>query len=633
MVNIKNLISVTFLLLIASKGLAATPGSFTFIVASDPQPWRLDGMPGDKGDPNSSKNQTPWRNVVYPTYESMKSIGASFAMINGDMTEFGRESTWNDTKTAYEKAGMQIFFGLGNHDYQNNLGDCADSISTNKDRCAINSLDHLRMSVLYQSPITVTNFDASPPDKTHKITGSLSYSFNYKGVHFVQLNNYPEYSINKTLIYGCKGCTTYYITNSLSWLDADLAKATADGQKIVLNMHQTGPTENLKKILGKYKIAALFSGHLHKQYFVPSLSDLNNIPQFVSDALFHGGYYKVTVDASGMSVEALQGESGNAVSSGPFTKYRVDWDKGAVVQDHIIPVPVHIRSVSSSLPISADGNNNLIQSTFDENALNQQWFIKPSYSSNGIQEASKGLYIENASSKKCMNVPGNSSDDNIQLIQYPCVNAGNEMFTFKKSDVSSGIQHWEISGTNSQKCISNQNGSVSPGVPVIQWPCNQRPDQKWTITPAKNTLIIKSASSNLPITVNGYNDGDKLTQEKFITKNKNQQWSVEPVKGYSDAFFIKNVQSGKCMNVPGSSNADDTQLIQYHCGSGSWNEIFTFRNVGINPAGELLWEIVPRNDWKCLSNQSGNTSPGIPIIQWSCNQHDDQKWIISAVSN
>lgn len=232
-----------------------------------------------------------------------------------------------------------------------------------------------------------------------------------------------------------------------------------------------------------------------------------------------------------------------------------------------------------------------------------------------------------------MNVPGSSYDDDVQIIQYPCVDAGSEIFKFKKSDVSSGIQYWGISGANSQKCLSNKYGYTSPGVPVIQWSCNQHADQKWIISPAKNILTIKSASSNLPVTVNGSNDGDKLTQEQFVPQNKNQQWSVEPVKGYSDAFFIRNVQSGKCMNVPGNANADDTQLIQYHCGSGSWNEIFTFRNVGINPAGELLWEIVPRNDWKCLSNQYDNTSPGAPIIQWSCNQHDDQKWVISAVSN
>lgn len=348
MINKNYLVAIGFLI-----GVAAPLGNvahadttqFTFIVGSDPQPWRLNDMPGDQGDPNSSKQKAAWSNIVNPTYSSMSTLGASFAIINGDMTEYGRESTWNDTTAAYGKAKLPVFWGLGNHDYENNVDDCVDGVGTNYNNCAANSLYHLsfllrygvtnaiplkNQDMLFNSFVIPNLYGPYKNGTGYHAQGSLSYSFEYGGIHFVQLNNYPDYSIPKEI----NNNMYYYFstTSALGWLDKDLRDAQARGQKIILNYHIAGGdsgrggmntlTDGLKRILSTYKVSAIFAGHWHEWNYDGNY--FNNIPLFVSDAIFHGGYYKVSVDSKGMTVAAMNGVTGKAVPVNGKS-YRVNW--------------------------------------------------------------------------------------------------------------------------------------------------------------------------------------------------------------------------------------------------------------------------------------------------------------------
>lgn len=342
------------------------PDNFTFVVASDPQPWRLGNGQGN-GDPNSDKNSSIWYSIANPTYSSMNNFNSKFLIINGDMTEFGRDSTWDATEKAYHHANMPIFFGLGNHDYANNVNDCSGEVnlpSLNKNYCLANSIIHiyslLQASTSHEfchvdnqnySPIPIVNKDytaniiPTPPNQPPGlqlcvINGSFSYSFNYGGIHFVELNLYPGYVPNGDDPYHYNNYTIE-ITSGLKWLEEDLKQAREQGLKIILNYHEPYGADQhdadpdsksegalnakVKELLSKYHVTAVFAGHTHSQSYNADYYD--HIPLFISGALFEGDYYVVNVTQDSMTVTAYNGKTGKPEKV-PNASYVVDFNSG-----------------------------------------------------------------------------------------------------------------------------------------------------------------------------------------------------------------------------------------------------------------------------------------------------------------
>jgi hypothetical protein len=305
--------------------------SFKFIVGADPQPWRL-----DSGDPNSSSNRGPWKAATEPTYQSMRPLGATFAIINGDMTEYGRNDTWSDTESAFAKAGIPVLFGLGNHDYANNVHDCTDGHNSWKDNCAITSLTNLFQRYEYPnmpsnyggvSGLNVVNRDisytVSNSDWKYVVKGSLAYSFEYRDIHFVQLNLCPTYEVKLE-----NANYEVAITKSIDWAKKDVASAKNRGKRIILNYHiySDGNDEPSHCWLDNSGIQlenqadAVFTGHTH----TTSFNDLRfgGAPHLTAGAIFHGDYFLVETGKSGMMITAYNGKSGTPVKS---VSHSVSW--------------------------------------------------------------------------------------------------------------------------------------------------------------------------------------------------------------------------------------------------------------------------------------------------------------------
>ena len=114
--------------------------------------------------------------------------------INGDLTAYGHPWQFEEYKRQIAKLSPSLGFfpGLGNHDYKNNVNDTIfnraangmvlymlDWIRTNKDKLIsydVTSITHGRVF-----------------SDVHTIQGSLSYSFDIEGVHFVQTQYFPSY--------------------------------------------------------------------------------------------------------------------------------------------------------------------------------------------------------------------------------------------------------------------------------------------------------------------------------------------------------------------------------------------------------------------------------------------------------
>lgn len=293
---------------------------FTMVLASDPQmPWGND--PTCEGDEDDCKiawarKSNRWFTTLMNDLPAMGSWPADVpnsggravtapegVIMNGDLTAYWHPWQVDLYREFYDAAfpdadddvleGL-IFPGFGNHDYANNVESCwgndpVDWGEFGSNSCAAQAVRYMRAAVSCDSEV---NFDASRV--LNFDLGSMAYSFDVGGWHFVQLHNYPGYTI-----------PALGVTASNEWLRADLLDATEEGMPIVLNVHDHGRTiraSEFQEAIAETNVVVVFAGHLHSisrfQAYVPG----TRIPTFLSGSAdtarlliveFGDGYFTV----------------------------------------------------------------------------------------------------------------------------------------------------------------------------------------------------------------------------------------------------------------------------------------------------------------------------------------------------
>ena len=181
-------------------------------------------------------------------------------------------------------------------------------------------------------------------------SGSLAYSWDEGDVHFVQLHNFPTYERAwSTFVWTGLTTKSYTIQNSLDWLEADLAAASARGQAIILNFHDTDEhwlkpdggydgasdasrqalSARFSTLIATYPVSAIFAGHYHTiQGRVPlweGMPDYHGIPVFYSGATSQSTFLLARFDETEFTVDgydSTDGIPGVRDHCGTFPLYR-----------------------------------------------------------------------------------------------------------------------------------------------------------------------------------------------------------------------------------------------------------------------------------------------------------------------
>lgn len=262
--------------------IEGTPRHMVF--ASDTQyPW-TDKL--DRREPESDADfdkRSKW--LVETQFASIADFRKNHAqahvplMINGDITAFGHGWQRSYMNSTLKKCfNGDYLYGLGNHDYENNVDDCFTK------SCAAGSIVEFKEHHTGK----VDDFDLKITGGFFNklYSGSLAYSKNIGEVHIVQLNNEPTYA---TRISHALNPTTFDITSTLDWLESDLRVARTQGYAIIINMHKPeemmGSSEQRNRFLSmirKYEVTAIFAGHYHQDG--GDSYRLNNVPMYLSGA-------------------------------------------------------------------------------------------------------------------------------------------------------------------------------------------------------------------------------------------------------------------------------------------------------------------------------------------------------------
>lgn len=98
-----------------------------------------------------------------------------------------------------------------------------------------------------------------------------------------------------------------------------------------------------------------------------------------------------------------------------------------------------------------------------------------------------GVYdhITNYNSNQCLAVPGGSTAQGTGLIQWPCGNWRDHYWSVQYQFTSSGFYWYHVVNLNSGQCLAVPGGSTAQGTQVIQWPCGQWADHYWAFATDK----------------------------------------------------------------------------------------------------------------------------------------------------
>lgn len=278
-------------------------GSSFLVFASDPQyPWTT--YSDDGGDISASGNQQLARKLIEEQYQSIadfrnaKSEHHVPVMINGDMTAFGHGWQRDYLYTTLDRyLNGDYYFGLGNHDYGNNVDDCASN------GCARDSLFDLRDRM--QHKVDSMDLDIERTGRNETWRGSLAYSKQIGDVQLIQLNNFPNYRVNFDSSILLQARTyDFRISDSLDWLEKQLEQARANNRIIILNMHDpqdwehnAGEIQRFKKMINDYQVSAVFAGHLHKVNGKRSSAyHFGEVPAYLSGSASQSTYLIAQVD-------------------------------------------------------------------------------------------------------------------------------------------------------------------------------------------------------------------------------------------------------------------------------------------------------------------------------------------------
>ncbi|MGH0590519.1 metallophosphoesterase [Bacillus mycoides] len=157
----------------------------SLVITSDPQyPWtpRMDN--NDNGESEAETKRIS-ENLIREQYQNINSYTNSVSnasiIINGDITSYGHSWQWiKMTDELLPILNRPFYFGLGNHDIENNQGDCF------QDSCFSKSMVNLRAHI---NNMGLSSFQVDI-DKYHK-NGSFGYAVDFGDVYSLQLNNYP----------------------------------------------------------------------------------------------------------------------------------------------------------------------------------------------------------------------------------------------------------------------------------------------------------------------------------------------------------------------------------------------------------------------------------------------------------
>lgn len=270
-------------------------------------------------------------------------------------------------------------------------------------------------------------------------------------------------------------------------------------------------------------------------------------------------------------------------------------------------------------------------------------------------------------SGQCLTVSGAGTANGVPLQQSTCTGTAAQQYDIYYA----GASRYEVRNVGSGRCTNLANGSTASGTAVQQYDCNQTGAQRWLLAgTGDGSVQVKSSLDSSKV---WEVTGASLTVGASVTLNigssgGQQKWTLEPViygpNVTEGTYSIKNVNSAKCLIVPGGSTANSVQVQQSTCdgtapekfqvldaGDGYYRILNVNSGLSLHIANFLFGDnaallqyaphggdnqlfafvvsgsgylIKPKSTYKCLDVTASSLANGALLQQYTCNQNANQ---------
>ncbi|MCG5211814.1 RICIN domain-containing protein [Streptosporangium soli] len=139
-----------------------------------------------------------------------------------------------------------------------------------------------------------------------------------------------------------------------------------------------------------------------------------------------------------------------------------------------------------------------------------------------------GTYqLVNAGSGLCLDIPGGSTSDGVQLVQQSCGSAAAQRWT-----ITSQGGGYRVASVHSNKCAGVRDASTSAGKAVQQESCSGAASQTWTLTESGSSYRVVNANGGKCLNVkDNATSGGALIQQNSCDSVATKQWTFTPTSG------------------------------------------------------------------------------------------------------
>jgi DUF1680 family protein len=208
--------------------------------------------------------------------------------------------------------------------------------------------------------------------------------------------------------------------------------------------------------------------------------------------------------------------------------------------------------------------------------------------------------------------------ENLRVTYFPVIGNG-----------SGALQpYFMIVNQNSGACLDLIGGDRSNGARINQWTCDRgSANQRWAIVPTENhdhfRLISYVTGKSACIAADSLDNGAQLHDWRYTGNNPAQQFDL--IDAGNGWFKIRNVKSGKLLDVNAFSKTNDAKVQQWEDNGGQGNQLWR-----LQPWGDYF---ISTNSGKYIAVRNSGSANGDRIIQYQFEPSPWFKWRFEAAGS
>ncbi|OLZ64969.1 hypothetical protein AV521_34010 [Streptomyces sp. IMTB 2501] len=142
-------------------------------------------------------------------------------------------------------------------------------------------------------------------------------------------------------------------------------------------------------------------------------------------------------------------------------------------------------------------------------------------------------YIKNAASGKCLEIPGGHDENGAPAQQWTCNGGDNQKWTGTQRTYGDGTVGWLYTNDESGKCLEVADWSGSAGAALRVWDCHAGDNQWWDDVSYSTGFAMINDNSRLAADMPGSSQADGTQAVQWYpkiegqTSTANQRWIFE----------------------------------------------------------------------------------------------------------